>query len=156
MFGKCQTVFLSCCMSVTFLRILKSWAQRTPRSYSMFYLPLWGETSSTLSNILMPVGNLFSDKLISGATQLPPMHQINLPHFKIIRHSSCRGTIWITKQGGNLCLLNHPQCIALGQKKMCMLLLYIKCFTLCCPKVSKTALVHHSVASCQYHQALNN
>lgn len=125
--SKCQTVYLSRRMSVAFLRILK--IRRSPWSYSMFYLPLWGKRAPPLSNNLKPVGNLFCDKLISGATQLPPIHQINPPHFKIICHSSCRGKQFellsnCQSHGGNLHLLNHPQYVSLDKVHLHITWLY--------------------------------
>lgn len=58
---------------------IKIMSTKTPRSNGILYQPQ--RVGFTLSNIMMPVGNLFSDKLISGVVRLPPIPQINLPHF---------------------------------------------------------------------------
>jgi len=92
-FSKCQTVHLN--LSMSFMWIIKLWAQRALKLQYVLVASV-GETHCTLSHIKMPVGNIFSGRLISGLNRLPWTHQINLPYFKTMRHSSCCGTICVT------------------------------------------------------------
>lgn len=84
-----QKSFCACDISVK-IKIIN---RKLSRSDIIFLSASAAETSTILFNNLMPMGNLFSYKIISVMIWASPIQQINLPHFKIIRHCSCFGTL---------------------------------------------------------------
>lgn len=99
---------------------MKTMSTKTPWSHSMFYLPLWGKQAPQcpISWCLWEIYSL-TNSFLERSDYLQYTELICLISTSYATAAVVEQFVLLchcNSQGGNLCLLNHPQFISLGQR----------------------------------------